>query len=84
MNVLQVSNILPTYHANNQALIILAFYLVKTGMSLQEIELATGMSNDTAAKAIKALVNKGILSKGRGPHGKAFYSPTTNIFLEAA
>jgi hypothetical protein len=81
MNLRQAATILPTFRANDQALVIFAYLLVRTGMLMQEIEMITGLSTDTATKAVKSLIGKGLLVKQTGRHGKAVYLPIADSFF---
>ena len=64
-----------------QGLVVLAYLMIRQAMYISEIESVTGLSNDAASSAVKALMGKGMLVKQTGEHGKASYLPVSDSFF---
>lgn len=65
----------------NQSLIVLAFLLVRSALSIEQLEILTGLHNDTVRSAVKGLASKGLLYKQVGEHGRVIYLPAGETFF---
>lgn len=65
----------------NQALVILAFLTLQRGLTLEDIEGATNLHNDTVRKSLQGLAAKGLLCMQRGEHGRQTWLPVGNTFF---
>jgi biotin operon repressor len=65
----------------NQAVIALAYLLVRQAMTIEQLEALTGISNDTVRSAVKGLAAKGLLFEQRGAHGRATWFPVGGTFF---
>lgn len=59
----------------SQALVVLAYLIVRQGMAIAELSATTGLNDDTVRKAVKALAAKGNLLRQRGAHGREIWMP---------
>jgi len=59
----------------SQALVVLAFLIVRQGMAIADLSATTGLDDDTVRKAVKALASKGNLLRQRGAHGREIWIP---------
>ena len=65
----------------NQALVALAYFVIRRAMTIEEIEAATGLHNDTVRSAVKGLAAKGLLHKQVGEHGRQTWLPVADSFF---
>ena len=65
----------------NQPMIVLAFLLFQTAMTIEELETVTGLHSDTVRTAVKGLSSKGMLYKQNGEHGRATWIPAGDTFF---
>lgn len=65
----------------NQALVALAYFVIRRAMTLEEIESVTGLHNDTVRSAVKGLAAKGLLYKQVGEHGRQVWMPVADTFF---
>lgn len=65
----------------NQPMIVLAFLLFQTQMTVEELETVTGLHSDTVRSAVKGLESKGLLHKQIGEHGRATWLPSGSTFF---
>lgn len=65
----------------NQALIALAFLLIRRALTIEDLEGFTGLDNDTVRKAVKGLKTKGLLFMQRGEHGRQTWIPIGGTFF---
>jgi len=65
----------------NQALVALAYFVIRRAMTLEDIEAATGLHNDTVRSAVKGLAAKGLLHKQVGEHGRQVWIPVADTFF---
>lgn len=68
----------------SQALVVLAFLIVRQGMAVAELSAATGLNDDTVRTAIKALAKKGNLLRQRGAHGREVWIPAGQTLFALA
>jgi len=65
----------------NQPMIVLAFLLVRSSLTVEQLEGLTGLHNDTVRAAVKGLSSKGLLYKQVGEHGRAVWIPAGDTFF---
>jgi DNA-binding transcriptional regulator GbsR (MarR family) len=65
----------------NQALVVLAYLVVRRAMTLDELEDMTGLHNDTVRTAVRGLASKGFLFKQTGEHGRQTWLPVAETFF---
>ena len=65
----------------NQPLIVLAFLLIRSALTIEQLEAVTGLHNDTVRAAVKGLAAKGLLYKQVGEHGRATWIPEGGTFF---
>jgi hypothetical protein len=65
----------------NQAVIALAFLLLRSALTIEDLEQVTGIHNDTVRKAVKGLASKGLVFEQRGAHGRATWIPVGGTFF---
>ena len=65
----------------NQPLIVLAFLLIRSALTIEQLEALTGLHNDTVRSAVKGLAAKGLLYKQVGEHGRATWIPEGGTFF---
>ena len=65
----------------NQPMIVLAFLLFQTAMTIEELETVTGLHSDTVRTAVKGLASKGMIYKQTGEHGRATWLPSGDTFF---
>lgn len=65
----------------NQALVALAYFVIRQAMTIEDIEAATGLHNDTVRSAVKGLAAKGLLHKQVGEHGRQVWIPVADTFF---
>jgi hypothetical protein len=66
-----------------QPAIVLLYLALRSALSLAEIEVYTGLSNDSISSAVRGLVGKGWLVEQTGQHGKKYYLPISETFDRA-
>jgi hypothetical protein len=66
-----------------QPAIVLLYLALRSALSLAEIEVYTGLSNDSVSSAVRGLVGKGWLVEQTGQHGKKYYLPISETFDRA-
>ena len=59
----------------SQALVVLAFLIVRQAMTVADLSATTGLNDDTVRTALKALCKKGNLLRQRGAHGREVWIP---------
>lgn len=65
----------------NQPLIVLAFLLIRSALTIEQLEALTGLHNQTVRAAVKGLASKGLLFKQVGEHGRATWLPEGGTFF---
>ena len=65
----------------NQPMIVLAFLLIRTALTIEDLEAATGLHNDTVRAAVKGLASKDMLFKQTGEHGRVTWLPRGDTFF---
>lgn len=65
----------------NQALVILAFLVIRTAMTIEHLQEVTGLNDDTLRSALKGLKGKGLLFMQRGEHGRQTWIPVSGTFF---
>lgn len=65
----------------NQSLVILAFLLIRTAMTIETLQEITGLNDDTLRSALKGLKGKGLLFMQRGEHGRQTWIPVSGTFF---
>jgi hypothetical protein len=65
----------------SQALVVLAYFIARRGLTIEEIERVIGRDNDTVRKAVKKLSDKGLLHMQRGEHGRQTWIPAGGTFF---
>lgn len=64
-----------------QAVVLLSYLMVRRAMTVQELQLCTGLSEDALRPALKCLASKGLLEKQTGQHGRGVWLPAGDTFF---
>lgn len=65
----------------NQAVIVLAYLILRRGLTIGELGSVTGLSDDTVRSAVRQLAGKGLLCAQRGARGKETWLPVGDTFF---
>ncbi len=64
-----------------QPIIFLTYALVRQAMTIRELQVYTGLSDDALRPALESLAAKGFLCKQVGAHGRHVWLPTGDSFF---
>ena len=64
-----------------QPVVVLAFLAIRTALSLDDLQIATGKDSDAITRAVKGLEGKGFLVRQVGAHGKRYWLPASASFF---
>jgi len=67
-----------------QPMIFLAYMLVRQAMTVKELQVCTGLSDDAIRPALESLAAKGFLFKQTGEHGRTIWLPRGDTFFGRA
>jgi len=62
-------------------MIVLAYLLVRSAMTIEQIATCTGLSDDSIRPAVKSMASKGLLFKQVGEHGRVTWVPVADTFF---
>lgn len=62
-------------------MVLLSYMMVRHAMTVDELQVATGLSDDAIRPALKSLAAKGLLFKQVGEHGRANWLPRADTFF---
>lgn len=64
-----------------QAVVLLSYLMIGRAMTIEELQLCTGLSDDALRPALKCLASKGLLLKQTGQHGRGVWLPVGDTFF---
>jgi hypothetical protein len=64
-----------------QALVLLAYLIVRRALTVKELRGFTGLSDDALRPALDSLASKGLLLKQTGQHGRVVWLPAGDTFF---
>lgn len=79
----EISNLCQSLRGS-QAVVVLAFLLLRTALSVEDLVEVTGIDPDTVRKSVKGLAAKGNLVKQVGPHGRTLWLPVGQTLFALA
>lgn len=68
----------------SQAVLALAFLIVKMAMTVEDLRKVTGLNKDTIYDALQAMSGKGMIFMQRGEHGRQTWLPAGGTFFGLA